>query len=444
MNKLFKLRKHPYRNLGLTLLFCVVVACLISIAPSVSALSETARSASSFIDSIGVNTHLYYDKSVYHQKYHEIIKPKLQELGVRHIRDGGTRNLNGYLDRLKELKQLGIGATLIFDPRGGTPQQGVQLIKELGNVVEAAEGPNEYDLSGDANWVSVLRAYMQQLYQSVKSDSQTQNLPVLGPSFTSPEAYQAVGELGAYLDYSVLHNYFAGHHPGTPGWGGGGYGSIDYALNLARQNAGSKTAITTETGYHNAINTQDGHRPIPEKIARKYIPRMYLEQFNHGIFRTFSYELIDINNNPQRELPHENFGLLRNNGSAKPAFINLRDLINLLKDSGAQFTPSTLNYSLVGDTTNIHHTLLQKSDGEFYLILWQEVAGFDLNSKQEIVVPPKKIKLVVNKGFTNAKVYLLNKSLTLVNQYTNPTSFKVNVPDFLTIVELNGNSIAAD
>jgi hypothetical protein len=63
---------------------------------------------------------LFYDNSVYYQKYNEIVKPKLLELGVRHIRDGGTANLNGYLDRLKELGTLGIRTTLIFDPRDST------------------------------------------------------------------------------------------------------------------------------------------------------------------------------------------------------------------------------------------------------------------------------------------------------------------------------------
>jgi hypothetical protein len=151
---------------------------------------------------------------------------------------------------------------------------------------------------------------------------------------------------------------FSGHHPGIAGWGANGYGSIAYAIGLARQSAASKAIVTTETGYHNSINTREGHNFIPEDVAQKYIPRLFLEQFNHNILRTFGYEFIDLTNDSKREVSGLNFGLLRNDGSPKPAFITLKDLISLLKDANFQFNPGSLNYSLRGDTTDIHHTLL--------------------------------------------------------------------------------------
>jgi hypothetical protein len=440
MNQIFKRWKRTYKYYALTVCVCSLVLYLFALVPSVKAVSETARSANSFVDSIGVNTHLYYDSTIYYQKYNEIIKPKLLELGVHHIRDGGTRNLNGYLDRLKELKQLGISSTLIFDPRGGTPEAGVQLVKDLGNAVEAVEGPNEYDLSGDANWTTTLRTYMQKLYQSAKSDSQTKNLPVLGPSLTSQEAYQAIGDLSSYLDYGVIHNYFSGHHPGIGGWGADGYGSITYALKLARKYAGSKPVITTETGYHNALNTKDGHSPIPKEIAQKYLPRVYLEQFNSGIARTFDYEFIDLFDDPKRDNPGGNFGLLHNNGSPKPAFITLRDSIALLKDSDSKFSPGTLTYNLQGNTTNIHHTLLQKSDGRFYLILWQELSGFDLQTKKIIQVSSQKITLTLNHKFATSNIYSLNNRLKLRQKIANTAKFSVYVADYPVILELVENS----
>ncbi len=438
MDKLLKHWKLFYKYYALTLLCPIVIAYTLIISPSVSATSEKALSADSFVDSIGINTHLYYNDTTYYTKYKEIIKPKLLELGVRHIRDGGTRNLNGYLDRLKELKNLGISSTLIFDPRGGTPQQGVQLIKELGNVVEAVEGPNEYDNSGNSNWVPTLRQYMQQLYQLVKSDSQTRNLPVLGPSLTTVEAYNALGNLSDFVDYGVLHNYFAGHHPGNNGWGGNGYGSIPFAINLAHKYAPAKPVITTETGYHNAIKSKEGHAPIPENIAKKYIPRLFLEQFNQGIKRTFGYEFIDLQNNSKKDISGLNFGLLRNNGTVKPAFVSLKALIELLNDSGGgQFTPGSLKYNLEGNTENIHHTLLQKSNGKFYLILWQETSGYDLNTKKTIRVPNQKVKLILGQKFATANLYRLNNSLRPFRKYNTPQQITLNVPDQPLIVELS-------
>ncbi len=252
------------------------------------------RSADNFVDSIGVNTHLFYDDSVYYQKYNEIIKPKLLDLGVRHIRDTGTLNLNGYLDRLKELSTLGIHSTLIFDPRNTTSQNAVPLLKQIGaGVVEAAQGPNEYDLSGDSNWVNTLRTYQRQLYQRIKGDSATSSLQVFGPTLTSSSAFNSVGDLSNFIDYGAMNNYYSGRNPGTSGWGDNGYGSLTANVQLVQIISASKPVLSTEAGYHNVVDTTDGQRGVPEDVAGKYIPRMCLEQFNYGIPRTFIYWSLD-------------------------------------------------------------------------------------------------------------------------------------------------------
>lgn len=401
---------------------------------TVYAAPEKAHSAFYFVDTIGVNTHLYYHGSVYVTRYNDIIKPKLLDLGVRHIRDGGSRNLDGYLDKLKDLRSNGIYANLSFDPRNITPQAAVSLIKELGNVVDAAEGPNEYEKSGDRNWVNTLHNYMQQLYQGIKSDPATKKVRVFGPSLTSESAYSKVGDLSAFVDNPVMHNYYSGHNPGTPGWGENGYGSIPWNLRVTQMYSGSKPVIATETGYHNAIGTANSHRGIPEDVAAKYIPRLYLEHFNAGIRRTFAYELIENCENPNEM--ECNFGLLRNDGSEKPAFVALRNLIGLLKDSNTKFTRGSLDYSLSGDTTDVHHTLLQKHDGRFYLILWQEVSSFDVNSLQQGDIPKKQVTLTLNTPISKATTYEPNNSNNPISHLTHPKNIGLSVPDYPLVIEL--------
>ena len=46
-----------------------------------------ARAADAFVDSVGVNTHLHYNDTVYN-RFDDLIKPKLLASGIRHIRDG--------------------------------------------------------------------------------------------------------------------------------------------------------------------------------------------------------------------------------------------------------------------------------------------------------------------------------------------------------------------
>lgn len=416
-------------GLGLNLLL------LVATMRSAQAVPEKARSADEFVDSIGVNTHLYYDSSVYYQKYSSLIKPKLQQLGVRHIRDGATRNLNGYMDRLKELETLGIRSTLICDPRSITPQAAVSLVKELGtDVVEAVQGTNEYNLSGDGNWVNNLRNYQKQLYAAVNGDSVTQNVKVYGPSLSGGGAYDAIGDLSAYMDYGTMNNYFSGRNPGTNGWGSDNYGSLDWNVRIAKKASVSKQMITTETGYHSVVSTNDGHRGVPEDVSAKYTPRLLLEQFNYGIARTFLYELINVSPSPNSL--YNNFGLLRDDGSEKPAFVAVKNLIGLVEDPGSTFTPGSLDYFLGGNTADIHHTLLQKRDGRFYLILWKEVSSFNVDTKQKINVSSQKVSLTLNTEVAKATIYIPNDSSDWTSQKTNPKTLDIDVSDRPVVIEL--------
>ena len=52
---------------------------------------EFAKMADSFVDSIGVNTHLGYTDTNYGLKWESAIKPRLVESGIRHIRDNIPR-----------------------------------------------------------------------------------------------------------------------------------------------------------------------------------------------------------------------------------------------------------------------------------------------------------------------------------------------------------------
>src|SRR5262245_21348572 len=53
-----------------------------------------ARSADSFVQSIGVNLHLNYFQTTYGTGWATIVKPRLLELGVKHVRDMGNVTTN--------------------------------------------------------------------------------------------------------------------------------------------------------------------------------------------------------------------------------------------------------------------------------------------------------------------------------------------------------------
>jgi hypothetical protein len=352
---------------------------------------EAPRIADAFVDTIGVNTHLHYDSnSPYNARYAQF-EPLLIAMGIRHLRDGLTdTTYQAYYDRLNQLGLAGIHATLIT--RVGQSAALLQSYpSRVANAFEAYEGPNEYDTSGDPQWSTNLAAFMKTLYQAVKSDGATAGYPVIAPALTSAASQAALGNQSSNLDFGNMHNYFSGFNPGTPGWGsvffGAGYGSIAYNIGAEEQVSGSKPIITTETGYCTESNTTGAVSPV---IQGRYVPRMFLEQFNAGVKRTFEYEFADEGTGYYSFCGLTTFGL-----TPKPAYYALSNMIHLLRDQGPTFTPISLPYKLSGSTSNVAHTLLQKRNGVYYLALWIEQPSWDPNAMRQLTVAPQTVTLTL-------------------------------------------------
>ena len=376
----------------------------------------TPRPADDFVESIGVNVHWGYTDRVYYSKFPEL-KERLKELGIRHVREGADSFVDKpkVTERINELfTEAGIRTTFIAGRRKRVPGSDTpwrdpldvsQISDELQDLstkfipglIEAVEGPNEYDLfhnQYENDWATKVKQYQQELYRQVKSHPDLQNLPVIAPSLTSEQAYESVGNLDASLDFACIHAYQSWRHPGTPGWGSNGYGSISWHLNytVPRQSPLGKPVQNTECGYNNYLPENRG---VPEAVQAKYLPRTFAEFFRRGIHRSFKYELVDQGTlTDQTDNPAERvFGMLRNDISRKPVFYAVRDLIDLLADPGEAFEPTPLNYSLAGNTNNVREVLLQKRDGTYYLMLWLEVEGY--NGDQDVETPQEPQRVTV-------------------------------------------------
>lgn len=423
----------------------IVLLCTALVVPFVQHLSkahaapERARSTDAFVDTIGVNTHLTYSNTIY-SNYNNIIKPRLLELGARHIRDGNVVGNTGYFAQLKELAANGIHVNLISDPRTLTPQQAVNTVSQLGSgVVESVEGPNEYDNSQDPNKNSTIQTYMQQLHAGLKGNSATANLPIIGPSGVSADGYKNYGDLSGYVDYCNMHNYHGGRQPELPAGGldGQGYGTIGNNMKIAQVDCGGKPVMSTETGYTNSGNNQ----AIPERASGAYMPRQYLYAFNNGVPHTYNYEFINEGNDANN--PEANFGLLRNDGSEKPAFVAMKNMINLLKETGANFTPGSLDYSLSGNTANVNHTLLEKSDGTFYLALWVGASRYNTDNQQSTSVASQQVTLNLNQPTSGATLYTLSDTGDMASAPAtiNNNQMNLNVADTVTVVKLSSANV---
>ncbi len=425
----------------------LMAAILIAVSHRAQSAPVTATSADGFVDSIGVNTHWSYG-NVYQTSYAGL-KTKLGELGIRHLRDGTTSST---FTRATDLyNTYGIRTMMLCGRRLGgpwpQPLDPTQIDQELADIktlalaaTDSIEWPNEYDISHpsseNSTWVTALLNYGHPLFTKVKADSLLRTLPVIGPSLTSEGAYTSVGNQTAYIDYSCLHHYQSDRWPGTPGWGGNGYGSITWAITyLAHVQSPSKPIQNTECGYYNAAVGDY----VDERTEGLYAPRMFAEFFSRGYARSYKYEL--VNEGTSTTDSQQSYGLLRNDLTEKPSATALKNMIALLKQPGASFTPGSLDYTLSDPSGNSHQLLLQKSDGTFYLLLWQEISSWNPTSFVEIINPDVTVTLTVPPTITSAAWNRVNDNQTWTGATISSGNITLSVPDKIMIVRLTSTPI---
>lgn len=400
--------------------------------------------AEDFVSSIGVNVHLSYLDLVYGSGFRSIIIPRVRELGVRHLRDGGTTlpNEDWMLEvygRWRELADsTGARYTIIMSPRRsatgpGSDYADLSHVLELRNRIGASriaawEGLNEHDLSGRPNFATEVRTLQQALYTVVKLDPQlAATTPVLGPTLADVRKASAVGDLSRYMDQGAIHPYDGGQVPTT---------NLAAHATGIQPITGSRPLVATEVGYHTAASAVNPwHWALNESAQAKYTLRQFLELWNAGVSRSFAYELIDEGLNPS-DMEH-NFGLLRNDGSRKPAFIALRNLIALLGDRAAgAFAPHPLVVRLSGDTAGVHTLVVEKRDGRRYLVLWQNATSYDKVSKSDVAVPLRTVGVDFPAKYTSLSVYLPLTSASPTATYRGQRSVKLNIADHPLVLEL--------
>jgi hypothetical protein len=386
------------------------------------AAPEAALSADAFVAGIGVNTHLGYDDTLY-GRYEDIIKPRLKELGVRSIREGYFQDR--LVPRYFDVASLGIKLVLIFSADKAARQVPMAL-----PVLEAVEGLNEPD-HGEG-WVEVTRKEQTALYRAVKGSNLTSHLPVLVSGMANTrDSPGKLGPLSDALDLGNTHNYAGGLPPTSGGWGI----ELGRALAEARTVCGDRPLWSTECGYHNRIE-QTGHPGVSEAAAAKYLPRMHALLFGLGLERRYSYELADEKPDPGMTDMEQHFGLLRSDGSRKPAFIALRNLIRILRDPGTGFSPGRLDYTLTGDLRNVRHLLLQKRDGSYWLLLWQEVPSFDVRAKRDLSPAALGVMVTLASPLSAGALYRPGLSDRPLGALLAASRVRVSVPDELVILKL--------
>jgi hypothetical protein len=419
----------PFRLRLLVPALAILLAIAVATPKPADAALVPAKSAASFVESIGVDTHFSYTDTPYVSRFPEV-KAKLVELGVHHIREDLLPGRPDQYARLNELARAGIGSTLIM----GSPENGDAGLEELLSTartkltgVDALEGPNEpYSDDNEPDWTANTDAYQQALHEKATSTPQLASLPIVGPT----TIFWQNGELGnisPWLNYGDIHPYSGGYPPED---------YLERHVDFAALSSGSKPLMATETGFHNAMNWKGDFPPTSEAATAVYTPRIFLDYFQQGIARTFDYELVDEFADPSGEERESHFGLLRNDLSPKPAFTALKNLISIVGEGNESFTPGALEYSVGGNTEKLHEVLLQKADGTYYLALWRSSSVWDPVNQVPLAAPTRPVTVQLGQPLASAAEYMPNKSSGRLAQLPTSGPLQVNVGPEVVILEL--------
>ena len=364
-----------------------------------------------------------------------LVERELRSIGIRHLRDGihlQNADYNSTLyGRWIQLGKLGIRFDAVLDPRSNLGPLTPALLENVdqlsGHTIESFEGPNELDISGMPDWISADQSYQRTISAAARSMSDAGQIRLVGPSLAFASHGSALGSYGDSIDEGNLHPYPAAQMPSAV---------FPEQTDLAKVMFGEKKIVITETGYHNALNDHSDQPGVSEQAAAKYIPRLFLEDFAHHMPRTYLYEFMDEAPDPGLANNQMHWGLVRADGSEKPAFNALKRLITELDDSAEPAQPMQLAWSLGRGGEPIHHLLLQKSNDEFDLILWQEIPSYNFKSQSEIVNRDATAVLTLGHRARSITLYEPYLQAEPIKSFTGTTSVPLAIPDHPLVIAI--------
>lgn len=335
-------------------------------------------------DSVGVNIHVAYSDTAYGDLARLV--RLLQDLGVHHVRDGVRVASPAEDAAVVALRNAGISLLLISgDPRHGngtgSTQQALGWLRgSARGSFDSIEGANEWDCSGSPTWKEELRRYQLMTEPAFRAAFPTAAL--IAPSFCRAANQRSYGSADGVAATNA-HFYAAGKAPET---------TLGPVLADARLLNAESQVWVTETGYHNSLIGEHEQPGVSERAAATYIVRTLLGDANRGVTRTYLYELLDEKADNRGDQMEQHFGLVRNDGTPKPAFWAVRNLLQLLASrapSGSQGT----SVNVESDDGSMQHLIVSEPDGRRIVFVWRAASVWDLQEQRDLAPRPSSARL---------------------------------------------------
>lgn len=385
----------------LIVLFQVIFLVMSSSAPCRAGQGGQAVSASDFLNSLGICTHVGQGADDPQQSARA-----LAFAGIRNIRDDASAR--HVPDWIAIHQQAGIKVVLTMSgPSDSIIPRLIDMSKKLAaaDALLALEGPNEPNnwgvtferkkSGGNTTFIPVAK-WQRAYYAAAKADPVLKTYPVFASSeaggsepdnvglqyLTIPQGASTLMPDGTrYADFANVHNYICrkptiidnmaweNADPIFHGWPDGIH--VEYGKTWRKGFTGYSNAdleklprVTTETGW-----VTGGKKGLTEEEQGRLYLNLYLAQFKRGFKYTFIYMLRDGGGSDA------GYGIVHNDYQPKKSAIYLHNLTTILADYGTAAHPTSLAYTIPNAPATVHDLLLQKNDGTFELVVWNEKAS---------------------------------------------------------------------
>ncbi len=400
-------------------------------------VSPAPEAASTFVQSLGINTHLGFPSTVYYGHSQNVISA-LQYLGINTIRDEPPGYNHDPTTTAANDAVAAAGVQLDALLVGNGPVDITDTIAETAafeqaypGSIAAIEGPNEINAwpityEGITDNYAAGVQVTQDLWTAVHSNPSLEAVPVyaltLSYGITGVAAgEEQLGDLAPYVTYGNAHIYDCCNV-----W----QGNMLQWLPILKQDTPGMPMVITETGY----TTTPSH--VDELSAAKYNLNTLLENALNGIVRTYLYELVDENSSVTDTNVQDHFGEFHNDWTPKTGATAIHNLTTILKSAGSGTASTALNYSVSGLPTTGHSFLLGSSTA-FDLAVWIDATVYDPTNAVDIAAPAYPVTINLGATFANVAVYDPMIGTTPIATYNNVSTLSISVIDHPLIVQVN-------
>ena len=398
--------------------------------------------ASAFQPTLGVNTHIDYTDGGYANVGN--VLADLQYLGITQVRDEISNGANGSapLSSYIYLAQQGIKFTFCVETGGAVTSASLEsvlsLIDQVNEAVPgsvtAVEGPNEINNEPITfNGVGGLQGAInlqEALYADVHSDPNLVGVSVdyftgydAGSNGIGPNPNTTAG----LADYDTAHPY--------PNNGQAPAGWVSPSQALPNEGPVYGPAVYTETGYSTNGGTSGA---VNQDVQAKYTLDLLMDDAKNGISKTYLYQLMDAYQ-PGSPQGDDGFGLFDPNNQPKEAATAISNLVSILADNGAAantFTTTPLNYSVAGLPSTGNTMLMEKSNGAYDVVVWNEPQIWNESTGTEITAPTVNVTVQLGNTYSDVQVFDPLVGSTPIETLSNVSSVQLGITDHPLIVEI--------